>query len=230
MSEKRALVTGANRGIGFEIVRRLCFAGYKVIACGRDMEKIQQAVGLLKGEGHDVEGMVLDVTDVASIRNLVENLEKEDIFLDALVNNAAVLLDRDLQILDATNRILMDTIETNTVAPLLVTKALLGRLKFGSRIVMMSSGAGVFCEGLSDWAPVYSLSKTGLNVVTRQLAKALDSREIRVNAVCPGWVQTEMGGEHAPRSIEHGAETPLWLATEVEETGKFWRDKNEIGW
>jgi len=230
MNKKTALVTGANRGIGFEIARRLCFAGFKVFVCGRSEEKIKQAIGMLKGEGHHVESKVLDVTDAESISSLAEELERDAVNLDALVNNAAVLLDRDMGIMEIDDKTIMNTLKTNTLAPLMVTKGLMGALKSGSRVVMMSSGAGAFCEGISDWAPVYSLSKTGLNAITRQMAKALAPREILVNAVCPGWVQTSMGGEGAPRKVEQGAETPVWLATEVNVTGKFWRDKNEIPW
>lgn len=227
---KTALVTGANRGIGFEIARRLCFAGFRVIACGRDREKIEQAVGMLKGEGHTVVPRVLDVADEESIASLARDLESEDIVLDALVNNAAILLDRELDILECTRETFMKSLETNSIAPFLVTKSLLDRLRAGSRVVMMSSDRGKYCDDFSEWVPAYSLSKIALNVITRQLARVLEPKGILINAVCPGWVQTAMGGDGAQRSVEKGAETPVWLATEVEESGKFWRDKQEFGW
>jgi NAD(P)-dependent dehydrogenase (short-subunit alcohol dehydrogenase family) len=230
MNKPTALVTGANRGIGFEIARRLGFAGYRVIACGRDLAKMNQAVGMLRGEGHEVVAKVLDVTDWGGLQSLREEMEKEEIELDALVNNAAVLLDRDLGILDIDPDVMGRTLTTNTMAPLMVTRMLLPLIKRGGRVVMMSSGAGAFCQDFSEWAPIYSLSKTALNALTRQLAPPLLDRGIMVNAVCPGWVQTSMGGSGAPRTIEQGAETPVWLATEVEATGKFWRDKQEIAW
>ncbi len=229
-AKKVALVTGANRGIGFEIARQLGFKGYAVYACGRSKSSLNQAVGMLTGEGHDVYPVILDVTDSESIASIVKRLSGEGVKIDALVNNAAVLVDRDKGILDLTRSEVMETLETNAVAPLMVTQALGDLLNDGSRVVMVSSTSGSFCNGIDHWAPIYATSKTTLNAITRHLAPELHDRKIKVNAVHPGWVKTDMGGNGAERDAAKGAETPVWLATEVEETGKFWCDKSEIPW
>lgn len=105
-------------------------------------------------------------------------------------------------------------------------------LRKGSRIINVSSDAGRILQGVSTWAPVYSLSKTTMNAITLQLAAALQPGGIAVNAMCPGWVKTDMGGSGASRSVDKGAETAVWLATEAAQslTGKFFRDKKEISW
>ncbi|NEN24823.1 SDR family NAD(P)-dependent oxidoreductase [Cryomorpha ignava] len=231
--QKVAIVTGANKGIGFEISRQLCFKGYKVYMCSRNTNRIMQSSGLLRGEGHNVVPTILDVTDPESIDNLLKILTDSGDKIDALVNNAAVLPDDQKSILDLSRAEILLTLETNTVAPLIMTKALLPFMNKGCRVVMLSSTAGSFCKDeIGSWAPIYSLSKTALNAVTRQLAPVLAKKDITVNAVCPGWTRTAMGGSNAPRSVDQGAETPVWLATEVEKdkTGKFWRDKKEISW
>lgn len=227
-----ALVTGANKGIGFEITRQLCFKGYTVWMAGRNASRLAQSAGMLRGEGHNVVPVELDVTDSAQLEGLIKRIEKEQVKFNALINNAAVLFDGELDLLEVDAKMMLETFQTNSIAPIQVTRALLPYMLDGSRIVMMSSGSGVFCGEISSWAPVYSMSKTVINAITRQLAPLLKPRKIAVNAVCPGWVKTEMGGPNANRHVAHGAETPVWLATEVglTETGKFWRDKKEIGW
>lgn len=235
MSEKKkkiAFVTGANRGLGFEISRQLCFKGYKVYMGSRNQSGISQSSGLLRGEGHEVEHVIVDVTDHDSIDAFVKTLESKGEKLDALINNAGVLLDEHERILDTSHADILTTLETNTIAPLILTRKLLPRMNEGCRVVMMSSRVAQICEEVNKFAPIYTLSKTGLNVVTRQLALELTDKNIIVNAVTPGRVRTSMGGSDAPRSVNEGAETPVWLATEVSlsETGKFWFDKKEIPW
>ncbi|MEX1274756.1 MAG: SDR family NAD(P)-dependent oxidoreductase, partial [Bacteroidota bacterium] len=152
--------------------------------------------------------------------------------LDILVNNAGILLDESTSILDVGPDIVHRTITINTLGAFFVTQTFLPLLVKGSRIVNVSSGAGEIGEGMSTYAPVYSISKTAMNAMTCQFALALKRKGIAVNAVCPGWVRTEMGGKMAPRSVKNGAETPVWLATDapIGETGKFWRDKKVIAW
>lgn len=233
MSERKvAVVTGANKGIGFELSRRLCFKNHKVYMLGRSRSRIEQAAGLLRGEGHDVEPVVVDVVIEEDIKKFADRLSNDHAKIDCLINNAAVLHDWDIGILDLDYDLTMDTFVTNTFAPLYFTRAMLPFLTVGSRVVMMSSGAATVSGEIRDWAPVYSTSKTALNCLTRHMAAALESRGIIVSAATPGWVRTDMGGEDATRSVKEGAETPLWLATEIslQDTGKFWRDKKEIPW
>ncbi len=232
--KKYALVTGANKGLGFEISRRLGFAGYNVYMCGRTQSKLEQAAGLLRGEGHTMFPMAMDVTQPEDINKAVETLRAAGVQLDALIHNATVMLDDDLSLLEVPDQDVFNTFMINALGPLRLTRALMPLMKSGSRIVMVSSEAGRFCNGLSDFAPVFSMSKTALNVVTRRLAKELESRNIVVNAASPGDAHDTdiIKGETNRRTLTRSAETPVWLATEVPlvETGKFWRDKLEINW
>ncbi len=232
MQKKWALVTGANKGIGFETVRQLAFKGYSVVMTGRQKGKLNQAAGLLRGEGHDIITMVLDVKDEKSIAEAAVELKKLKITLHALINNAAILVDRDVPIQKVTRAMVKDSFETNTFAPLFVTLAFEPLLADGARVVMVSSGAGALSKPPYTWAPIYATTKTALNAITRQLAPFLALRKIAVNTVSPGWVKTDMGGSEAEREVKEGAETPVWLATEValNKTGLFWRDKAEIAW
>ncbi|HKL03805.1 MAG TPA: SDR family NAD(P)-dependent oxidoreductase, partial [Cryomorphaceae bacterium] len=198
---KVAVVTGANRGIGFEIARQLGFKGYTVYACGRDENSLNQSVGMLTGEGHRVFPVVLDVRDPESIKSMREKLSDDEVRIDALVNNAAVLVDRNKSILELSRSEVMETLETNTIAPLMVTQALSDLLSEGSRVVMVSSTSGKFCAELEYWAPIYATSKTALNAITRQMAPELAKRNISINAVHPGWVKTDMGGDGAQKDV-----------------------------
>lgn len=233
MSEKNkiAIVTGANKGIGFEITRQLCFKGYTVLMCGRDKTRIEQAAGLLKAEGHSVVAYQVDVSIPEEVARFAAQIESENLKVDALVNNAAVLFDWDLNILEVPYEHALETMKINTLAPLYFTKALIPCLAENARVVMMSSGAGASQE-FRDWAPTYSISKLALNRITRHMAMELAKQNIIVSAASPGWVRTDMGGSNADRSVKEGAETPVWLATEVSfnETGNFWRDKKIIPW
>ncbi len=231
-NKKLALVTGANKGIGFEITRQLAFKGFSVIMCGRNKARLEQSAGMLRGEGHDVIPTELDVTSEASIAKLAAEMAQKNMRLDVLINNAAVLLDGAVDILKITESEILTTLRTNTIGPLVMTQRMAPFLKDGSRVVMLSSGAGAVCDKFSSWAPIYSMSKTALNAITRQLAAAFEDRNIAVNAVDPGWVKTSMGGSEAHRNVNEGAETPVWLATEAaqSETGKFWRDNKIVNW
>jgi NAD(P)-dependent dehydrogenase (short-subunit alcohol dehydrogenase family) len=152
--------------------------------------------------------------------------------LDVLVNNAGIVIDGDEKILELSDELLRKTLETNTFGALRVTRAFAPFLRKSKapRVINVSSGSGQLTGGANGWAPAYSISKTALNGVTSQLAAALPT--FAVNSVCPGWVRTDMGGENASRSVEEGADTIVWLASEAphELTGKFLRDRKEIPW
>jgi NAD(P)-dependent dehydrogenase (short-subunit alcohol dehydrogenase family) len=228
-----ALVTGANKGIGLEVARQLAAKGWRVFLTGRSADSIQKAAASLASL--TVHPLLLDVTDSHSIEAAVKTVSQTVNQLDALVNNAGILDDNDDvgTIFDVSADLLRRMFDTNTIGPLLVTQAFLPLLRKSpaARIVNVSSGSGQLTD-MGTWAPAYSISKTALNGVTGQFASALKGSNIAVNAVCPGWVRTEMGGREAPRSVEAGAEGIVWLATEapLSLTGQFVRDRQVIPW
>jgi NAD(P)-dependent dehydrogenase (short-subunit alcohol dehydrogenase family) len=230
-NQKTALVTGANRGIGFEVARQLARQGLRVFLGARNEMAGGAAAEKLREEG-DVIFLKIDISDANSIRAAAEELSRQSDRLDVLVNNAGILLDEDKSALTITPDIFETTLRTNTLGPWLVAQAfapLLGKSQ-APRIVNVSSGGGQLEDGADGWAPVYCVSKTALNGVTVQLAAALP--KCAVNSVCPGWVRTEMGGEGATRSVGEGAATIVWLATEAPHdlTGKFVKDRKVIPW
>jgi NAD(P)-dependent dehydrogenase (short-subunit alcohol dehydrogenase family) len=228
---KTALVTGANKGIGFEVARELARMGLRVFLGARKVEAGRAAAEKLKADG-DIAFLEIDVSDAASIHRAAEELAGQTDRLDVLVNNAGILLDEDKDALTITPEIFEATLRTNTLGPWLVAQAFAPLLKKSRepRIVNVSSGGGQLEDGADGWAPAYCVSKTALNGVTVQLAAALP--KCAVNSVCPGWVRTDMGGENATRSVAEGAATIVWLATDAPHdlTGKFIRDRKVIPW
>jgi NAD(P)-dependent dehydrogenase (short-subunit alcohol dehydrogenase family) len=232
-----ALVTGANKGIGFEVVRQLRREGFRVFLGARNQQAGTAAAEKLNQEGRNagngqVNFLRIDISDPESIRAAAEEFGKQSDRLDALVNNAGILLDDDKYVLSMTPEIFETTLHTNTLGALLVSQAFVPFLKRSDapRIVNVSSGGGQLTDGADGWAPAYCISKTALNGVTVQLAAALPN--FAVNCVCPGWVRTDMGGSNATRSISEGASGIVWLAEEApqKETAKFWRDRKVIPW
>ena len=230
--KKHALITGANKGIGLEIARQLGKKGYRIIFTTRFTERGEQAVEIIKKEGIDAFFVQLDVTDTTSILEAFRIIRSETGQIDVLVNNAGVLMKGDDNILTMEASGIYQTMHSNAMGALMVTRTFYPLLPQGGRVIMISSTGGSISKHVSTWAPVYCVSKTALNAITLQLADALKDQKIAVNAVCPGWVMTEMGGPDAIRSVEKGAETPVWLATEapIELSGKFFQDKKEIFW
>jgi NAD(P)-dependent dehydrogenase (short-subunit alcohol dehydrogenase family) len=230
-NRKTALVTGANKGIGFEVARELARLGRRVFLGARNAEAGRAAAEKLSGEG-EVIFLEIDVSDAGSIGRAAEELARQTNHLDVLVNNAGILLDDDKIALAMTPEIFETTLRTNTLGPWLVAQAFRALLSKSAapRIVNVSSGGGQLEDGADGWAPGYCVSKTGLNGVTVQLAAALP--KFAVNSVCPGWVRTDMGGEGAPRSVGEGAASIVWLAIEAPQdlTGKFVKDRKVIPW
>jgi len=229
--KKTILITGSNKGIGFETARQLAKLRHHVILSARNETRLKQAVEKLNAEQLDVEDLLMDISDEQSISRAADEFAKRKIKLDVLINNAAVLYRNDVSILQG-KELLLQTLTTNSIGSLLVCKTFLPYMKNPSRIINISSGGGSMTDSVGGWSPSYCVSKTLLNSITRQLAYELESINISVNAVCPGWVRTDMGGKSASRSVEKGVETPVWLATEApqEVTGKFFRDKKQIPW
>ncbi|HKS31386.1 MAG TPA: SDR family NAD(P)-dependent oxidoreductase [Chthoniobacterales bacterium] len=226
-AEKIALVTGANKGIGFEAARQLTGRGFRVFLGARN-----EKAGGTAAQKIGAMFLKIDVSDQRSIREAAKELAKAVDHLDVLVNNAGIIVDGDDAILKATPEQFEETMRTNALGPLLVAKAFQRLLAKSSapRIVNVSSSGGQLHDGADGWSPIYCISKTTLNGVTSQLAAALP--KFAVNSVCPGWVRTDMGGAGAPRSVEQGADGIVWLAVDAPQnlTGKFVQDRKVIPW
>lgn len=243
MSDRKvALVTGANKGIGYEIARQLGRSGFAVVVAARDEAKARDAAQKLKAEGFDAHGVRLDVTDPTTIAAAAGWLDRTFGRLDVLVNNAGVGSEfagntRPSQL---SPEVLRATYETNVFGPVAVIQALLPLLRKAAspRVVNQSStlgSLGVLSDPSSPFYGVnllaYDSSKTALNGVTVAFAKELAADGVSVNSVCPGWVKTEMGGDGAPRTVEQGAAIAVKLATmENPPTGKFLDDSGDIRW
>jgi NAD(P)-dependent dehydrogenase (short-subunit alcohol dehydrogenase family) len=225
-----ALVTGANRGIGLEVVRQLAQQGFTAVLGSRDLEKGRAAA---EGLGDlDVDPRRLDVADPDSVRELARELEDVYGRLDVLVNNAAILYDTWQRGVEADLDLVHEALETNLFGAWSTAQAclpLLRRSEHG-RIVNVSSGSGVL-SSMGAGTPAYSVSKAALNALTRILAAELRSDGILVNAVCPGWVATDMGGPGG-RPVERGGASVMWAALLPDDgpSGGFFRDGRRLDW
>lgn len=237
---KLAIVTGAARGLGLAVARDLAAAGCRVLLVGRRREAIEAAVASLCAAGHDAVGHVADVAAAADVAALGARLRSEFGRADILVNNAGVLLEprdfinpRGAGLLDVEPEIVAATFATNALAPLRLIQAVAPlMLEQGwGRIVNVSSGMGQLKDMGGLW-PGYRMSKAALNALTRIAADELGPGGIKVNAVCPGWCRTDMGGRSAERSVDQGAEGIVWAALLPDDgpTGGFFRDGKAIDW
>ena len=234
MAERIAVVTGANRGIGFEISRQLAKRGLRVVLASRDPAKGRAAARALRGQGLEVESRTLDVTSARSIGALAAFLEKRHGRLDVLVNNAGILIDpHGSRFLGSRVKTYRDTLETNLFGPLMLCQALapLMRKNGYGRIVNVSSGLGQL-SAMGTGTPAYRISKTALNALTRIVAAELKDANVLVNSMCPGWVKTSIGGPQAPRTPQQAADTAVWLALLPDggPSGGFFRDRRPIPW
>jgi NAD(P)-dependent dehydrogenase (short-subunit alcohol dehydrogenase family) len=233
MNQLIALVTGANRGIGYETCRQLAQNNVHVILTSRDEAKGRAAVERLSDEGLSLDYFQLDVSDPDSINRLCDYVDATYGRLDILVNNAGMYIDERHSLLAMDYAILRPTMATNAWGPLLLTQAfvpLMRRHDYG-RIVNVSSGIAELSELGSSW-PAYRLSKIMLNLQTRIIAGELEGSNILINATCPGWVRTDMGGPDAEKSIEEGADTVVWLSLLPDDgpRGGYFRDRQRLEW
>lgn len=224
-----ALVTGANRGIGLEVARQLAGRGFEVFLASRDPAKGQAAAG------HIAEAVIplpLDVADPASAADAAETVRQQSGHLDVLVNNAGIHYDTWQRAESADLAVVSEALEVNLLGAWRTTQALLPLLRRSrhGRIVNVSSGAGSITQ-MGAGPPAYQVSKAALNALTRTLAAELRPAGILVNAVCPGWVATDMGGPGG-RPVADGASGIVWAATLPGDgpTGGFFRDRRPVPW
>jgi NAD(P)-dependent dehydrogenase (short-subunit alcohol dehydrogenase family) len=227
---KTVLITGANKGIGYETARQLLLKDFFVIITARNSDKGIEAAENLKKISDRVIFIKMDVSSPESVKEAFLEYRKNFNSLDVLINNAGIMNDRS-GIENLELEILQETLKTNTFGPLLVTKTFLPLMGKGGRIINISSELGSL-NSMGNYYSAYSISKAALNAVTKQYAGLLASSGIAVNSVCPGWVKTDMGGAGAHLPVEKGAETPVWLASEtpLTLTGKMVKNKTEIPW
>ncbi|WP_394547996.1 SDR family oxidoreductase [Priestia aryabhattai] len=230
---KVALVTGGNRGIGYELVRQLAMDGFKVILTSRNSESGHAAVQKLKESHLDVSFVAMDISSEASIRQAAATVNEQYERLDVLINNAGIYLDKNQKIVNLDPSFLEKTLETNFFGAYHVIRSfmpLMEQQAYG-RIINVSSEYGAMSEMSSPGVGAYKLSKLILNGLT-QLIAAESNNDIKINAVDPGWVSSDMGGPSAPRTPQQAASSILWLATIGPEgpSGGFFKDGKQINW
>ena len=227
-----ALVTGANRGLGKETARRLAAKGFRVLLTSRS-DAGRAVADEFRAAGHDVDFHQLDVADGQSIAELTDYLTDTYDRLDVLINNAGIHYDTFQNTLTADFAIVEEALRVNTLGPWRVSKALMPLLRKSDagRIVNVSSSSGSFADSWPG-TPAYSMSKCALNMLTLKMAADLEGTNVKVNAVCPGWVRTAMGGEEAPRDVSEGAASILWAALIPADgpNGGFFRDGEPVSW
>jgi NAD(P)-dependent dehydrogenase (short-subunit alcohol dehydrogenase family) len=238
---KTVLVTGANRGIGRAMAHRFGAEGFHVIVAARDEAKAKIVADEIRSAGGIAETLSLDTASTTSIAAAASVLKARHSSLDALVNNAGIMLGMMDTILEAKQEDISASLQTNTFGPLELTKSLLPLLLAApaARVVNVSSAGGSIAEtadpnsayGFVHTAS-YRLSKAGLNIVTAMLAKALWDSPVKINAMCPGWTKTDMGGDTAPNTPEQGAAVAFKLATldAAGPTGGFFNEAGPLHW
>jgi NAD(P)-dependent dehydrogenase (short-subunit alcohol dehydrogenase family) len=227
-----ALVTGANRGIGLEVARQLAQVRFAVVLGARELDKGQAAAEAFGAEGLDVRARQLDVSDPESVGRLADELTADPGRLDVLVNNAAIHYDTWQRGVDADLGVVQEALDTNLLGAWRTAQACLPLLRRSehARIVNVSSEAGSL-ESMGAGAPAYRVSKAALNALTRVLAAELRPDGMLVNAVCPGWVATDMGGSGG-RPVADGAASVMWAALLPDDgpSGGFFRDGRQLQW
>lgn len=233
-----AVVTGANRGLGLECARQLGARGYRVVITSRDPRRGAEALDSLTAAGAAVDLRRVDVTRSAEVQALARIVAETYGNIDVLVNNAGVMSEsrrnppeRCADPLQVAPTTVLELFNVNTLGALRLIQALAPHMRPAARIVNVSSGMGALADMGPDYLG-YRASKAALNALTRVMAHALSERGILVNAVCPGWVRTDLGGANASRSVAEGAAGIVWAATLPADgpSGGFFRDGQPIPW
>ncbi|MBB4640733.1 SDR family oxidoreductase [Rhizorhapis suberifaciens] len=242
---KVCLITGANRGIGFEIACKIAEQGHDVIVGARSMENATAATDQLKDAGLHAQALLIDVTDDHSVRAAAEDLEQRVDRLDVLINNAGIMRESLRQPSEATVAAFEAQLATNVVGPMRTIQAFLPLLRRSqdARIVNVSSDLGAMAQASDPesryaavLAPTYRASKAALNMLSLAFAKELQEEGIAVSVCSPGWCRTDLDDEinstSAPFSPAEGADTAVWLAVQADrsQNGKFFAMRKSIAW
>ena len=227
---KNIFITGGNRGIGKGLVKEFS-KDNNVIFSARNTEKAQLIIDTLGGK--NIDHVIMDVGDSESVQKGVKNLKSRITSVDVLINNAGILipgLKHKIDAIDTDDDSIMKTFNINTVGALRVCKAVIPLMPPKSRIINISSGMGQM-EGMGTGSLAYRLSKSALNAMTIVLSQELMGKSIKVNAICPGWVQTDMGGYEATLTVKESAESiKKFTLSDNFPNGKFLRHGEELVW
>lgn len=232
MKKKVAIVTGGNRGIGLELCRQLSENNMTVFLCSRDLKKGEEAKEKLSpSTSQNIIPIQLDVNSDESVLMAYTTISHYTKHVDVLINNAGIFIDPDYPALKTELKSIEQTFQTNTLGPLRVTLTMLPLMKKnGGHIINISSGKGQL-EDMEGGSLGYRLSKTALNCVTKTLSSELSPFNIQINAVCPGWVKTEMGGPNASLSVDQAVSNIIWLITYPHgKSGSFFSSRKVIPW
>jgi NAD(P)-dependent dehydrogenase (short-subunit alcohol dehydrogenase family) len=240
MQKRIAVITGANRGLGLGTAEQLAKNGFKVLMLGRRLAEVEKHAQTILANGGDAEAYQVDVTNAAEVERFTKQVTEKYGTIHCLINNAGAFLDRDRNtqagepsIMATDPKLVSESFEINTIGPMRMCQAMIPLLKRADHgtIVNLSSGMGQLAD-MDGYYPAYRMSKTALNAMTRVFASELANTKIKVNAVCPGWVKTDMGGPNATRSLAEGVSGIVWAASLDARgpTGGFFRDGKSIPW
>ena len=230
IDQKNIVITGGNRGIGYGLLK-IFSKEHNVIITVRNKEKGEQALKKFKDLGNILDYVVMDVDSTEMMLNSRGEIKEKLGHVDLLINNAGIFIkEHNLQAIETSDETILKTFNTNTLGVLRVCKTIVPIMPNGGRIINISSGMGQL-EDMESGFTAYRLSKTALNALTKILSKELSTMGIKVNAICPGWVRTEMGGDDATLSIEESAIQIFSFALNDQfPNGKFLRYGKDIQW
>ena len=227
---KNIFITGGNRGIGKGLVKEFS-KDNNVIFSARNTEKAQLIIDTLGGK--NIDYVIMDVGDSESVQKGIKNLKSRIRSVDVLINNAGILipgLKHKIDAIDTNDDSILETFNINTVGALRVCKDVIPLMPPKSRIINISSGMGQM-EGMGTGSLAYRLSKSALNAMTIVLSQELMEKSIKVNAICPGWVQTDMGGYDATLTVKESVESiKNFTLSDNFPNGKFLRHGEELVW
>ena len=227
---KNIFITGGNRGIGKGLVE-IFSENNRVFFSARDKQKARSVIESIGNE--NIDYVIMDVSDERNVQNGIESLKQKTDSIDILINNAGILipgLKHKIDAVETDDESILKTFNINTVGVLRVCKAVLPMMQPTSRIINISSGMGQM-EGMATGSIAYRLSKSALNALTIVLSQELSSKDIKVNAICPGWVQTDMGGYEATLTVKESVESIKKFALSDDfPNGKFLRHGEILPW